>query len=99
MTPRSRKHKPHPARRRENETRKVVSVVAESKRMHTPLLDFMNLFAEFRGSSWDGWGAILARLTEFVREFYGIIGRGGGKSLIAALIACYYATREYTRSP
>ena len=63
------------------------------------LTDFMNLFDEFRASSWDGWRAILARLTPNVREFYGVIGRAGGKSRIDALIACAFASREYRRVP
>jgi hypothetical protein len=63
------------------------------------LLDFMNLFAEFRQSSWNGWRTVLARLTPNVREFYGIIGRGAGKSRIVALIACFFASRAYRRVP
>ena len=47
-----------------------------------------------------GWlGAILARLTPGVREFYAIVGRGAGKSRIVALIACAFATREYRLAP
>jgi hypothetical protein len=64
----------------------------------TPL-DFMSLFAEFRAASWHGWRQVLARLTPDVREFYGIIGRGAGKSRIVALLACFYASREYRRAP
>lgn len=63
------------------------------------LLDFTNLFDEFRTPSWGGWRAILARLTPTVREFYGIIGRGAAKSRIVALIACWFASREYVRAP
>lgn len=59
------------------------------------LVAFMRLFAEFHKSSWDGWRTILARLTPNVREFYGIIGRGAGKSRIVALLACYFASLEY----
>jgi len=64
----------------------------------TPV-EFMRLFAEFRESSWDGWRAILARLTPAVREFYAIVGRGAGKSRIVALLACVFASREYRRAP
>ncbi len=60
---------------------------------------FMNLFDEFRASSWDGWRTILARLTPSVREFYAIVGRGAGKSRIVALLACCVASREYRRAP
>lgn len=64
------------------------------------LLAFMNLFPEFQASSWAGWRAVLARLTDGVREFYAVIGRGSGKSRCAALIACWFATaREYQRAP
>jgi hypothetical protein len=63
------------------------------------LLDFAGLFPEFRARSWDGWRAILARLTDAVREFYAIVGRGAGKSRIAALLACFFASREYARAP
>lgn len=63
------------------------------------LLEFMHLFAEFRAPSWDGWRAILARLTEEVREFYAVVGRGAGKSRIVALLACFFASREYARAP
>lgn len=64
------------------------------------LLDFMNVFAEFRPSSWDAWrGMVAARLTRTVREFYGIIGRGAGKSRFVALLACFFASREYPRVP
>jgi hypothetical protein len=60
---------------------------------------FMALFPEFRAPSWAGWRAVLARLTPAVREFYGVIGRGAGKSRVAALLACFYASREYRRAP
>lgn len=63
------------------------------------LPDFMNLFAEFRAPSWDGWRAILERLTPSVREFYAVVGRGAGKSRIVALIACCVASRDYHRAP
>lgn len=63
------------------------------------LLDFMAVFAEFQHASWQGWRAVLARLTPSVREFYGIVGRGAGKSRIVALIACFFASREYRRVP
>jgi hypothetical protein len=63
------------------------------------LPEFMNLFAEFRVPSWEGWRGVLVRLNEHVREFYGIVGRGAGKSRIVALIACWFATREYPRVP
>src|SRR5262245_23748672 len=38
----------------------------------------MNLFPEFRASSWDAWRPILGRITLGVREFYVIKGRGAG---------------------
>ena len=63
------------------------------------LPDFMNLFDEFRDPSWDGWRKITARLTPSVREFYAIVGRGAGKSRIVALLACFFASREYPRVP
>ena len=63
------------------------------------LPDFMNLFDEFRAASLDGWRRILARLTPSVREFYAVVGRGAGKSRIVALLACFFASREYTRAP
>lgn len=63
------------------------------------LLDFMSLFDEFQFASWQGWRAVLARLTPTVREFYAIVGRGAGKSRIVALIACFFASREYRRVP
>jgi hypothetical protein len=64
------------------------------------VLAFMNLFPEFRESSWDGWkDRIVARLNAQVREFYGIIGRGAGKSRIVALLACFFASRAYRRVP
>jgi hypothetical protein len=63
------------------------------------LLAFMNLFEEFRAASWDGWRAVLARLTPDAREFYAIVGRGAGKSRIVALLACFFASREYRRVP
>jgi hypothetical protein len=59
----------------------------------------MNVFAEFLAPSWAGWRQHLARLTPSVREFYAIVGRGAGKSRIVALIACWFATREYRRVP
>lgn len=59
------------------------------------LRDFMRLFREFEGSSWDGWRDVLARLTPAVREFYAACGRGSGKSRIAALLACAFAARDY----
>jgi hypothetical protein len=64
----------------------------------TPV-EFMALFEEFRVPSWDGWRAILARLAPGVREFYGVIGRGAGKSRIVALLACWAASRAYPRAP
>ena len=63
------------------------------------LVAFMNLFEEFRRPSWAGWRAVLTRLTPTVREFYGIVGRGAGKSRVVALVACWFATREYLRVP
>jgi hypothetical protein len=64
----------------------------------TPV-QFMALFAEFRASSWDPWRAILGRLTPGVREFYAVVGRGGGKSRIIAVLACCFACHEYSRVP
>lgn len=63
------------------------------------LLDFMQLFPEFRGRSWDGWRRHLARLTPVVREWFAIVGRGAGKSRIVALLACYFAAKTYDRVP
>ena len=62
------------------------------------LPDFMNLFDEFRATSFDGWRAVLSRLTPSVREFYAICGRGSGKSRIVALLATFFASREYRRA-
>lgn len=62
----------------------------------TPV-QFMALFDEFQLASWDGWRAILGRLTAQVREFFCIVGRGAGKSRMVALLACFYASRDYTR--
>lgn len=64
----------------------------------TPV-DFMDLFEEFHAASWDGWRGVLARLTPNVREFYGIVGRGAGKSRIVALLACWFASQQYLRAP
>lgn len=63
------------------------------------LLAFMSLFEHFRGPSWEGWRSILARLTPAIRELYVVAGRGSGKSMIAALLACAFASREYTLAP
>jgi hypothetical protein len=63
----------------------------------TQIVEFMALFTEFRRSSWDKWRGILARLTSDVREFFCIVGRGAGKSRIVALLACAFASRDYTR--
>jgi hypothetical protein len=63
------------------------------------LLAFARLFAAFRAASWAGWRAILARVTPAVRELYLIVGRGAGKSRVAALIACAFASREYVVAP
>lgn len=63
------------------------------------LLGFMSLFPHFRAPSWDGWRGILARLTSAIRELFIIAGRGSGKSMIAALLACAFASREYPRAP
>jgi hypothetical protein len=61
--------------------------------------EFMRLFPEFREPSWDGWRAILARLTPNVREFFAVVGRGAGKSRIVSMLACFFASREYHRAP
>lgn len=63
------------------------------------ILEFMNLFPEFRASSWDAWRGKLARITEAVREFYAICGRGCGKSRMNALLATWFSSREYQRAP
>jgi hypothetical protein len=59
----------------------------------------MDLFPEFRASSWDTWRTILGRLGPQVREFYAIAGRGSGKSRMVAVLACYFAARDYRRAP
>jgi hypothetical protein len=64
----------------------------------TPV-QFMNLFEEFRASSWDGWRAQLARVTPNTRELYGIAGRGSGKSRIVSVISGCYSVRAYRRAP
>ena len=63
------------------------------------LLAFLHLFEEFQAASWHTWRGILARLTPAVREFYAMVGRGAGKSRIAALLACFFASRAYPRAP
>jgi hypothetical protein len=63
----------------------------------TPIVEFMALFAEFRRPSWEGWRAVLARLTSDVLEFFCIVGRGAGESRIVALLACAFASRDSTR--
>lgn len=63
------------------------------------LVEYANVFEEFRQPSWSGWRNVLARITPTVRDFYAIVGRGAGKSRIVALIACWFATREYRRVP
>lgn len=67
--------------------------------MTVDLLRFASLFPEFRAPSWTGWHAILARVTPAVRELWVVAGRGAGKSRIAALVACAFASREYPRAP
>jgi hypothetical protein len=67
--------------------------------MTRPLLSFMKLFPEFRAPSWDGWREVLAALTGDIRELYAAVGRGAGKSRIAALLGCWYATRAYRLVP
>jgi hypothetical protein len=78
---------------------RVAAAVAESHVPDFTLLEFMNLFEEFRGPSWDGWRTHLARIVTGVREFYAAVGRGAGKSRIVAVIAAWFATRPYRRSP
>lgn len=63
------------------------------------VVEFMQLFDEFRAESWDGWREILDRITPEVREFYAIAGRGSGKSRICALLGVHAATRTYKRAP
>lgn len=63
----------------------------------TELLLFLNLFRQFKASSWDGWRKVLARITPFVREIYAVAGRGSGKSMMAAFMAVFMATRKYLR--
>jgi hypothetical protein len=58
---------------------------------------FMNLFEQFRQASWDGWRGVLSGLTERTRELWAIVGRGSGKSIIAAVLACCFAARAYRR--
>ena len=43
------------------------------------LIEFANVFPEFRAASWDAWRGILARLTPAMRELFVIAGRGSGK--------------------
>lgn len=64
----------------------------------TPV-QFMNLFEEFRASSWDGWRHQLGRMTGQTRELYGIAGRGSGKSRIVSVISGCYSVRTYRRAP
>lgn len=64
----------------------------------TPL-EFMNLFPEFKASSWNGWRRILSRVTSDTRELYVIAGRGSGKSRIVALIAACVSLGEYQHAP
>jgi hypothetical protein len=59
----------------------------------------MRLFPEFRATSWNGWGNVLARITPEVRELYVIAGRGSGKSRIVALLAAWFASKRYRRVP
>ena len=63
------------------------------------LLEFLALFAEFRAPSWDAWRVLLSRITPDVRELYAIVGRGAGKSRIVAVLACFFASREYVCAP
>lgn len=62
-------------------------------------LALMNLFDEFRADSWQGWRDVLERLTDAVREFYAVCGRGAGKSRIAALLAVSFALKDFDRAP
>jgi hypothetical protein len=63
------------------------------------LLAFLGLFPEFTAPSWAAWRAVLARLTPAVREFWAVVGRGAGKSRVVAVIACWFASRDYARAP
>jgi hypothetical protein len=58
------------------------------------VIAFLDRFAEFRKPSWAGWKRHLARLTPDVRELFAICGRGAGKSRIAAVLACFFATQR-----
>jgi hypothetical protein len=61
--------------------------------------EYMGLFDEFQAPSWDGWRAILKRLTPDTKELWAIAGRGAGKSRVVALIASWFAIRDYRRAP
>ncbi len=98
MTLRKGQHGPLDAARRDAETDATITGIVSASRTES-LLGFANLFEEFRARSWDGWRGVLARLTEDVREFYAIVGRGAGKSRVVALLAAFFASREYRRVP
>ncbi len=85
------------ARREQARTADARTFVEAQGRQHE-LLAFMNLFPELRESSWDGWRThVASKLTSAIREFYGIVGRGAGKSRFVALLACFFASRSYRR--
>lgn len=63
------------------------------------LLAFMALFDEFKAASWNGWRAVLTRLGPLCREFWAMVGRGAGKSRIAAMIVDWIACRPYKLAP
>jgi hypothetical protein len=63
------------------------------------VIAFLQNFPQFAAASWAAWRQILALITPEVREAICIVGRGGGKSMIAALIAVERASREYSRAP
>lgn len=68
-------------------------------RRTSSLLDFVKLFPEFQAPSWAAWRGVLARLGPDVREFWAVVGRGAGKSRIVALIACWFATKQFSVAP
>lgn len=63
------------------------------------LIEFMEMFVLFRAESWAAWRAALAKITTATKEFWAIVGRGAGKSMIVGLVACFFALKEYERAP
>lgn len=107
-------------RRRKAAERKAKKSAAAVLRRGMTILDALDLWPEFRRSSWGKWRAFLASLfglpldgegqaiytehtgrqdvpTEPFSEAWTIVGRRGGKSRIAALVAVYLALfRDYS---